>query len=83
LEMTRSWQVSLDKAAMEAFYAYFNIEGIDHTKVPSVKKIDPKISSGGSDNDVDAINREDFWKSVKIVSKENPWLFSDEEPTDE
>lgn len=83
LEMTRSWQASLDKAAMEAFYAYFNIEGIDHTKVPSVKKIDPKIKSGASDNDVDVINREDFWKSVKIVSKENPWLFDDEESTGE
>ena len=83
-ELAKTWHESLNKAAAEAFYRYFDIDGIDRTKTPSIKRTDPKINSAASgDQSVDEVNREDFWKSVKIVSKDKPWLFDDEESTND
>jgi len=82
-EYTRAWQESLDAAAMKALYDHYDIVGIDYTKVSTVKRIEPKLNPDASGMKTeDELNDEDFWKSTKLVTKDNPWLFSDEEPTD-
>jgi hypothetical protein len=82
-EFTKLWHESLDSAAMKALYDHFDIVGVDYTKVSTVKRTQPQLNpaSPGMKTE-DELNEEDFWKSTKLVTKDNPWLFGDEEPTD-
>jgi hypothetical protein len=79
-EFTKTWQESLDKSALEAFYTYYDIEGIDPTKIAPTKKVSVvKTEEPGGMVTEDELNEEDFWKSTKSVSRAKPWLFDDEE----
>lgn len=79
-EFTKSWHESLDKSALAAFYGYYDIEGSDPTKIPPSKKIPVvKQDEGGGMVTEDQLNEEDYWKSVKSVSRKKPWLFLDDE----
>ncbi len=80
VEFTRGWQESLDTAALEAFYLYYDIQGIDPNKLAPTKKLSVvKQDEHQGMVTEDELNEEDFWKSTKIVTKSKPWLFSDED----
>lgn len=71
-DFARIWHESIDKTSLEAFYGHYNIEGTSR----SSDKKSTKVSGMQTE---DALNEEDFWKSVKSVSKNSPWLFADED----
>lgn len=78
-EFIKSWQDSLDKSALTAFYNYYSIEDD-----PLLKKTNKESKSVGHGMVTeDELNQQDFWKSVKGVSKEKPWLFNDEDQKDD
>ena len=82
-EYTKAWQNSLNNSAMKEFYEFYDIDGVDRTKVPSIKKNDKTSKSDDVETkSTDALNQEDFWRSVKSVTKKRPWLFSDDEVPD-
>jgi hypothetical protein len=70
-DFARSWHENIDKTALEAFYQFYEIEG-------ATKRSDKNQKPAGMKTD-DELNEEDFWKSVKSVTKDNPWIFSDED----
>lgn len=70
-DFAKSWHDSLDKAALEAFYTYYDIAG-----APKANKKPIKTTGMVTD---DELNEQDFWKSVKSVSKDNPWVFNDKD----
>lgn len=70
-DFARSWHDNLNKAALESFYSYYQIDGMESAK--------DKVPAGSSAKDDDALNEEHFWKLNKLTTKDNPWLFKDEE----
>lgn len=77
VEFTKAWHDTLDKLALEAFYAYYNISEHDGKAAQAPKKQSISIKAGIKSED--EMNEEDFWSSVKSVTKTNPWLFKDED----
>lgn len=69
-DFAKSWHETIDKGALEAFYTYYKIEGT------TSKQNNKPAKSIGMTTD-DELNEQDFWKSVKSVSKDNPWVFGD------
>lgn len=83
-EFTRSWQESLDKSSLKAFYEYYSIDGVDASKIKQIKKVKAsKATDEGGMVTEDELNQEDFWKSSKKVTKNKPWLFEDKDQNDE
>lgn len=70
-DFAKSWHETIDKGSLEAFYNYYEIEGA------SKQNKKPAKSTGMVTDD--ELNEQDFWKSVKSVSKDNPWVFNDED----
>jgi hypothetical protein len=77
VEFTKAWHDTLDKLALEAFYSYYPIDEVDAIQTPISKKHSINIKVGAKSED--EANEEDFWKSVRSVTKTNPWLFNDED----
>lgn len=79
IEFTANWHKKLDETALASFYEYYDIEGIDPNKLAPTKKLKVlKQEAEGMVSD-DELNQEDFWKSTKLVTKSNPWLFDKED----
>ena len=71
-EFIKNWQQSIDKVGVDAFYIYYTMEKpLEKTKKTTELK------------DEDALNNEYFWKTVRKVSKDNPWVFSKGDNKDE
>ena len=82
-EFTKSWQESLDKSSLKAFYEYYDIDGVDPSKIKQIQKVkSSKVDDGGIVSE-DELNQEDFWKSSRKVSKNKPWLFEDKDQGDD
>lgn len=87
-EFQTEWNGSVDKISIASFYTFYQIEGTDrpvevtysnvHKSVISISDTPINEAVSGMKTE-DEMNEEDFWKCVKSVTREHPWLFAPED----
>ena len=73
-EWVDSWEEDISNKGLASFYDLFPLEDEPDKPVP-VKKTSSKANSLEGIKTDDELNAEDFYKSSKLVTKDNPYLF--------
>ena len=76
-EWRDSWAEAIEDAANAAFMVYFSPVNKNIQKIEQVVISSP--SEDIEDIDDDTLNEDQFYRRTKKVTKDNPWLFGQEE----
>lgn len=80
-EWVESWEADISNKGLASFYDLFPLEDEPNKPIP-VKKATGKANTLEGMKTDDDLNEEDFYKSSKTVSRNNPFLFGNEDDND-
>lgn len=80
-EWVASWEEDIRNKGLAAFYDMFPLDDEPEKPAPVKKTVARSKPSAGIKTD-DDLNEDDFYKSSKLVTKDSPYLFDNEDSDD-